>query len=105
MNRASHILSSAVVLVAWNIWAAEAPLQLEGLDWGREVDGIQCAVRPVKPFVTTGESIAVDVLYRNTTDEVRTVCVRPDPFWRWMQYQITDESGSIRTRSPISRWP
>jgi hypothetical protein len=77
-------------------------MQSEGLNWGREVDGIQCAVRPAKASFITGESIAVEILYRNTADEVRTVCVRADPFWGWMQYQIKDESGRVIMRPPAA---
>lgn len=94
----------AVILLVAGLaaWAAEVPPKADALDWGTEVDGIQCATCPVKAVFTTGEFIVVDVLYRNTTSHAKTVCIRPDPFWRWMRYRISDTSGPLVTRPPTT---
>lgn len=69
--------------------------------WGKNVKGIQCGVRPTKTSFTTGEFIVVEVGYRNTSTQPRTIYVRPDPFWQWMRYRIVNMSGWTVAHSPI----
>ena len=98
------IVISGTALAVWTAWAAETTPVVTELDWGKEVDGIRCAVRPAKKSFTTGEFIAVEIIYWNSSDQAKTVCVRPDPFWQWMKYQIADTSdrpGDLVSRSPI----
>jgi hypothetical protein len=97
------IFTSGIALAVCTAWAVETTPAVTGLDWGKEVNGIRCAVRPAKESFSTGEFIAVEILYRNTSDQAKTVYIRPDPFWRWMKYQITDTSD--RSGVPVSGSP
>ncbi|MHC4568629.1 MAG: HEAT repeat domain-containing protein, partial [Planctomycetota bacterium] len=78
--------------------------------WGEAVDGIACAVRPVKETFLPGEQLQFDVVYKNTSRQPITVCVYPDPFYVWTQLWVLDSQGmwvasgqhANGIRSPIS---
>ncbi len=61
--------------------------------WGKAVEGIACAVRPVKETFMPGELLEFDVIYKNTSWQPITVCVYPDPFYVWTQLRVLDSSG------------
>ncbi|KKL24371.1 hypothetical protein LCGC14_2415990, partial [marine sediment metagenome] len=65
-----------------------------------EIQGIACAVRPVRPAFTPGEDILLDVLYRNVSDRPITVCVYPDPFWVWTTCEVRNAAGALVLRGP-----
>ena len=78
--------------------AAQLEVRAPGADpdtvsWGKPVDGVACAVRPVKPSIRSDEDIVVDVLYKNVSDKPVTVCVCPDPFYTWLHLWVKTAEG------------
>ena len=66
--------------------------------WGPAVDGVACAVRPVKASFAPGEAIVADVVYKNVSDRPVTVCVCPDPFYTWVHLSVKTAEGRIAMR-------
>ncbi|NQU20499.1 MAG: HEAT repeat domain-containing protein [Candidatus Nealsonbacteria bacterium] len=61
--------------------------------WGDPVDGVACAVRPVKATFAPGDDIVVDVMYRNVSDKPITVCVYPDALYTWIHVWVKTAEG------------
>jgi beta-lactamase regulating signal transducer with metallopeptidase domain len=79
--------------------------------WGEKVDGIACAVRPVKASFAPDEDIAVDVMYKNVSEKSVTVCVCPDHLYTWVHLWVKTAEGqnvlggahATGTRLPLKR--
>jgi beta-lactamase regulating signal transducer with metallopeptidase domain len=65
----------------------------EEIIWGPAMDGIVCAVKPVKKSFTNGENFEFDITYKNISDHPITVCTYPDYFYTWTQLMIIDSAG------------
>jgi hypothetical protein len=65
----------------------------EQIMWGNTVDGIVCAVKPVKNNFTNGEIFEFDIIYKNVSDHSITVCIYRDYFFTWTRLKIIDSTG------------
>ncbi|MHC4085312.1 MAG: HEAT repeat domain-containing protein [Planctomycetota bacterium] len=69
--------------------------QVEGEEgWGEAVDGIICAVKPVKESFFAGEIFEFDITYKNVSDHPITVCTYPDYFYVWTRLEILASKGN-----------
>ncbi len=66
---------------------------LAEVPWSKPVEGVACAVRPVKASFAPGDDVVVDVMYRNVSDEPVTVCVCPDPLYTWIHVSVKTAEG------------
>jgi hypothetical protein len=84
-------------LVVRQLMAAASPPDIA---WGEAVDGIRCALAPLRSGFTAGEDIALDLVYLNASNKPITVCVHPDPFFIWTYLEIRNERGQLVARGP-----
>ncbi len=76
----------------------DEPAEVDVTAWGSAVDGIVCAVTPVRASFAPDEDVVADVIYRSVSDKPITVCVHPDPFYTWVHLSVKAADGSVFMR-------
>ncbi|MDH4238027.1 MAG: DUF1573 domain-containing protein, partial [Phycisphaerae bacterium] len=81
----------------WRQWWQQHKTDIEADfqgGWGEAVDGIICAVKPVKESFFAGEIFEFDITYKNVSDHPITVCKYPDYFYVWTRLEILASKGN-----------
>ena len=63
--------------------------------WSDPVDGIRCAVRPVKASFSPDEDIVADIVYRNVSRKPITICVCPDHLYTWVHLFVKTDDNVV----------